>query len=192
MNRQGTSTAILALGSTLGLLTAGCGSIVEEEAEQTFMQSLGNTTITVYPAFVRHGKSPEYDANAAKQIGEFLTARQVANVAHSDAHIPIPGPWRTNQAKMLRESATAFADYVQANPIRTSYALLPEYLMGTGGGVGGIHCYVLDADGKVAFAVLLNSHHKPFADAQPSSVADCTDVLIQVLRERLKPTQTDE
>jgi hypothetical protein len=192
MNRQGTPTLILALGGTLGLLTGGCGGIVEEDAEKTFMQSLGNTTITVYPAFVRQGKSAEYDANAARGIGEFLTAGQLGNVVQSDARVPITGPWRTNQAKMLAESAAAFADYVQANPIRTSYALLAEYLMGSGGGVGGVHCYILDADGKVAFAVLLNSHHKPFADAQPKSVADCTNVLIQVLGERLKPAQTGQ
>ncbi len=40
--------------------------------------------------------------------------------------------------------------------------------------------------GKVAQAMPLNSHHKPFCDARPKTPADCTEVLIGVLRDGLK------
>jgi hypothetical protein len=87
---------------------------------------------------------------------------------------------------MLGESAKEFAAYVRANPIGTRYALLPEYLGGKTEAVG-IHAYIVDAEGTVAFQVLLNSHWEEFAKASPLKTADdCTAVLIEVLRERLK------
>lgn len=69
------------------------------------------------------------------------------------------------------------------DPIETDYALLPEYLFGRSE-AGGIHCYVLDAEGAVAYVVLQNSHHKRFVAAKPKTAEDCTAVLIEVLRER--------
>jgi hypothetical protein len=52
----------------------------------------------------------------------------------------------------------------------------------------GIHAYIVDAQGTAAFQVLLNSHWDEFAKASPLKTADdCTAVLIDVLRNRLKP-----
>ena len=67
----------------------------------------------------------------------------------------------------------------------TRYALLPEYL-GAKTEAGGVHAYVVDADGTVAFQVLLNSHWEEFSKAKPKTPDDCTAVLIDVLRDRLK------
>jgi hypothetical protein len=86
---------------------------------------------------------------------------------------------------MLRESAESFSAYVRDHPIGTDYALLAEYLFGRDA-AGGIHGYVLDAGGTVACAVLLNDHWPPFADADPRTVDDCTEVLIDVLRDSWK------
>jgi hypothetical protein len=71
---------------------------------------------------------------------------------------------------------------VRENPIRTDYALLPEYLFGRTK-AGGIHCYVLDGQGTLADVVLLNDHWPRFAEVDPRTVEDCTDVLINVLRD---------
>jgi hypothetical protein len=188
MRRPGTILWTLALGCPLGLLSSGCGSIIDEQAERTLMDALGDTSITVFPAFVRDGQQARYDADAARRIGQFLTEQNLAVPTVSEAQVPITSQWGMNQAKMLRASAADFTAYVQAHPIQTDYALLPEYLIGGQGAVMGIHCYLVDQGGKVAFAVLLNSHHQAFADAQPKSVEDCTEVLIQVLRERLRST----
>ena len=84
--------------------------------------------------------------------------------------------------RKLRESAQAFADHILANPIVTEYGFLAEYIfLAGGGGVGDIHCYILDTSGIVAFVVLLNSHHEPFSAADPQSIEDCTSVLIDVV-----------
>ncbi len=38
--------------------------------------------------------------------------------------------------------------------------------------------------------MLLNSHHEPFYEANPQTVADCTAVLIGVLRDDLKVAES--
>ncbi len=176
------------LGLRLGALwaSAGCRGIIDDEANATFMKTLGRTSVTVYPAFVRRGRENFYEPSAAESVGVFLADQSLAAVTVSQAQIPITGGWGHNQARMLRESAEDFAKYVIAHGIETDYALLPEYLTGGEGYVEGIHCYMLDAEGTVAYAVLLNSHHKPFYEADPQTIADCTAVLIGVLREDLK------
>ena len=181
-------TAIALIGITLGTtLLSGCKGIVDDQAEQALLASLGDTSVTVFPAFVREGKDHRYDAAAAASIGQFLTDEGLASVTLANQEVPITGSWRMNQAKMLRESAADFAVYIKAHPAETEYVLLPEYLIGGSGAVGGIHCYVLDKDTRVAFGVLLNSHWDVFADANPKTVEDCTDVLTAVLAERLEP-----
>lgn len=181
---------IVSVGAIAAVSIVGCRGIVDPQAKEALLASLGDTSVTVFPAFVREGGDHRYDAAAAANIGQFLGDDGLASATVSDEEVPISGSWRMNQARMLRESAADFAAYVTANPVETDYALLPEYLKGGSGGVGGIHCYVLDAEGIVAWAVLLNSHWEPFADAAPKTADDCTNVLIDVLRSGLKPDDT--
>lgn len=176
----------------LGLVLApvcGCAGPTDAEARHTFLRSLGDTSITVFPAFVRDG-DPPYDEKAAMSIGEVLTDEGLAEVTISQEQVPITGLWRHNQARMLRESAAEFAEYLKANPTATEYALLPEYLAGDWG-VGGIHCYIVDADNRLAFVVLQNSHWPIFKEVNPQTVDDCTEVLIRVLRKSLAPADTE-
>jgi len=177
---------IVAMGGIATVFASGCGSIVNPQAKEALFQTLGNTSFTVFPTFVR-ALDTSYDEDAAREIGEFLTGEDLGDVALSTENVPIIGSWGMNQAKMLRESAEDFAGYVRDHPIETEYALLAEYLILGTGIPGGIHCYVLDAQGRVAHVVLLNSHWSAFADADPQTVEDCTGVLIEVLRDDLKP-----
>ncbi len=172
--------------------SAGCGGIIDDEANATFIKTLGRTSVTVYPAFVRQGKENAYEPGAAEAVGAFFADEGLATVTVSQEQVPITGGWHMNQARMLRESAEDFAKYVVEHDIKTDYALLPEYLTGGKGHVGGIHCYLLDAEGTVAYAMLLNSHHKPFQEADPQTIADCTAVLIGVLRDDLKVAASAE
>ena len=166
------------------LTAGGCGSGADPAAEKMLLQNVGKTSVTVFPAVVRR-QTVSYDDNASVKLTEFLNTAGLADATASDRHVPITGPWRHNPARMLRESAKEFAAYVRANPIGTRYALLPEYLFGPTE-AGGIHAYVVDADGTVAFQVLLNSHWEEFSKAKPKTADDCTAVLIDVLRDRLK------
>lgn len=174
------ATAVMA-----AVLVGGCSGIVDQQAKEALMQSLGDTSVTVFPTFVR-STGGAYDADSVRQIGEYLTSAKLAEVTLSDQEVPITGSWGMNQAKMLRESAEAFAAHIKTHPIETDYAMLAEFLIGGAGNAVGIHGYVLDADGTVAFALLLNSHHKAFAAANPQTVEECTALFIQVLNAHLE------
>ncbi len=184
---------VAAMCAAVPLMMGGCKGILDEEAHAELLGRIGETSFTVFPTYVRGGPETYYSAEEAGKIGAFITADGLGTVTMSEAEVPITGPWHSNQAKMLRESAEAFRAYIADNPIATEYALLPEYLIGGRGGVGGIHCYVLDKDGRIAEVALLNSHHKPFYEADPKTVEDCTDILIGVLRDWLvKPDGTQK
>ncbi len=166
------------------LIASGCGGGADPAAEKMLLQNVGKTSATVFPAVVRR-QTVSYDDNASAKLTEFLNTAGLADATASDRQVPITGPWRHNQARMLGESAKEFAAYVRANPIGTRYALLPEYLGGRNEAVG-IHAYIVDAEGTVAFQILLNSHWEEFSRAKPKTADDCTAVLIDVLRDRLK------
>ena len=189
-----------ALGVAVAAVLGGCNvvdkvstSIAYPKLQKTrgaFLASLGNTSITVFPAYVR-GKEGSYDDKAASKLADFFNAEGLAKATASDRHVPITGPWRMNQARMWKESSKEFGAYVRANPIDTKYALLPEYLGGRTEAVG-IHAYIVNAEGEVAFQVLLNSHWEEFSKANPKTADDCTAVLVDVLRERLKKPSKSE
>jgi hypothetical protein len=183
---------IVTICTTVAFVMGGCASInIDPEAQEAFFQSLGDTSFTVFPAFVR-GEDTSYDESAAEQTGEFLTASELGEVTISAEEVPITGSWGSNQAKMLSESAEDFAAYVTAHPIDTDYALMPEYLIGGRGVPVGIHCYIVDAEGGIAHVVLLNSHWTIFTEMDPQTTDDCTEVLIEVLREDLILQDSEE
>ena len=182
--------AIIILFQLFLLLLTGCSKgITDPEAEEILGQKLGNTSFTVFPAYIRYGEGDDsYDEDAATSLGLFFQDEDLAIVTLSEEKVPLQETWHSNQAQMLQESAQAFAAYILANPISTEYGVLAEYIFLAGSGsVGGIHCYILDTSGKLAFVVLLNSHHEVFSEADPQTIEDCTSVLIDVLRDILIP-----
>jgi hypothetical protein len=181
------SRTVVSVGAAIVALTViGCAGPVDLVAHEAFLGALGSTSITVFPAYVRDGQQNRYEDAAAPPIGQLFVDEDLATVTVSEEHVPITGPWHSNQAKMLTESAEAFASYLAEHPVATEYALLPEYLLlGGSGAVGGIHCYIVDAENRLAYVVLLNSHWDVFIEMNPQTVADCTPVLIEALREDL-------
>lgn len=197
MKRQNRNRCFAALGVaawTMASSVGGCVArdMVAEKAffsnlkrnREAFLASVGKTSITVFPAALRRA-TITYDDPASERLTAFLNTAGLADAIASDRHVPITGPWRMNQARMWRESAQEFGEFVRTHPIATRYALLPEYLGGKTE-AAGIHAYVVDAEGAVAFQVLLNSHWEEFSKAKPKTEDECTAVLIDVLRNRLK------
>ena len=183
MSTHSTTFCLGALCGALALAVGGCrGGIIDDKAEARLRAAIGNTTITVFPAFVRDGEQNRYEATAAKTIADFLTEADLATATVSTAEVPITSKWGMNQAKMFRGSATNFREYVGRHPLETDYALLPEYLILGRGAVGGVHVYLVDAEGTVAYASLFNSHHEEFNDVAPKTVDDCTTIVINALR----------
>jgi hypothetical protein len=180
---------VLLIASTV-LCTIACASLIDPVAEEAFMANLGDTSMTVFPAYLRIADTEDYAPDAATEIAAWFDAEGLAETTVSEAQVPITGAWHSNQMLMWQESAAALAEYVQANPIATEYALLAEYItLGGNGGIGGVHCYIVDAAGKVAYGFLTNSHHDIFNEINPQTTADCTELVITVLQEDL---QTNE
>jgi len=163
---------------------AGCSSAVDSEANKQLLNKRGKTSVTIFPTLIRRSDLT-YDSVSAVAIGEYLKAEKLGEATCSADPIPIAGKWSHNQAKMFRQSANSLGDYVKNHALRTEYALMAEYLGGRDGAVG-IHCYVVDTQGRLAAVVLLNSHWKVFADAKPKTPADCTKVLLAALKNEMK------
>jgi hypothetical protein len=182
----------IAVCCTAAIATTACGRYAEETSEKEFLHSLGQTSITVFPAYIRQHRSSSHDSAAAASIAAFLRNEGFAEAVLSNEKVPIPKAGRMNQSRMFRESSREFAAYLRANRVPTRYALMTEYLMTGYEGVGGIHCYVLSSDGVPALGVLLNSHHQSFAEVAPKTSEDCTALIIRVLRERFKAEESDQ
>lgn len=173
---------VIGLALALPALITGCNGIVNPEAAQILVAKAGQASFTVYPSFIRSNKAA-YDAASAAQLAKFIEDHQFGHAQLSDQQVPITGQWGHNQARMLRESASDFADYVKSHPIATDYAVLAECLMGSKEVIGA-HVYVLDAKGQVADVVLANSHHAEFASRSPKTVADCHAVIQDILQKQ--------
>lgn len=186
MNRLSTVIPAAALSVLAALLAGGgCEGVVDPAAEKDFLARRGSMTITVLPAFLRDGRDGGYDDAAATTLETFLEEAKLATVTVSDAHVPLRAAPGWSQSKLLRESLAGFTAWLREHPVDTDYAMLPEYLLdGRGHGIG-VHLYVLSADGRCAYAIGLNSHHEPFRRVNPKSTADCTQILIDVMRGEL-------
>jgi uncharacterized protein YceK len=170
------------------LLLAGCGSIVQKEDGARFRQSLGKTTVTVYPSVVRTTRSAaaeSWNEDGARQIAAYIEKRGWAHTAVATDHLEITGQPGVNQAKMFRSSMTSFGEWVKAHPPETEYACVAEYLMMGERGVGGVHVYCARKDGTPAFASLANSHWEEFKEVKPRTVDDATKVAVGALERRL-------
>lgn len=175
------------LALTAALLMGGCSGIVKPEDEAAFRKALGSTRITVYPTYVRIGEGGSYDAASARALADWFNAQHLANATVSSEEVALRGEWRMNQARMFRASIEAFAEYVREHPPATEYAVMAEFLMGAEDRVGGVHCYVVAADGTPVFGFLQNSHHKTFQSVNPRSKDDCQKVLLAAAAEYIKP-----
>jgi hypothetical protein len=104
------------------------------------------------------------------------------------------------QWALFNKDMETIAKEVKQRASGTPYHLVLEFLVGPrrsgGENVGGIHCFILDPQGRNAFSFLLNSHHKLFVDAELQSdyvsdmsretvIAKCTSVALTALHRQL-------
>jgi hypothetical protein len=163
-----------------GVMGGSCEGPVDSQAEKRFRQSLGNTSITFYPTVTR---SPNlgYDEVSQQSLAAHFTEARLATVALSPTRVEMPARPSHNQSKMWRESAEAFAAYVHANPPQTSYAAVAEFLFNRDDEPIGIHMYLADVNGVLAYGVEMNSHHEIFVRNRPKTLTDATRTLIEHL-----------
>jgi hypothetical protein len=186
MKRRGVIAAALTVSVLAGIALAitGCDIKTDSEASRRLEDNLGNTSVTMFSTAIR-ARGITYDDESTIRLAQFVADQGLAQITRSDAQVPLTPGWRRNQAGMLRTSADEFCAYVKANPIQTEFAFLAEYLIRGGGRVGGIHYYIVDSNGGLAAAGLMNSHWPIFKEVDPSNIEECDQALIMKLREEL-------
>ena len=183
--------AALALGACL--LLAACSSPVDERLRADFHAALGHTTITVYPAAVLSNTEAGnwHDAASADRLAAWLGAQGLATATVSSEEVGLPLPGQGFQYDVFKAGAAAFGEHVRAHGLAGDYALLAEYLVTRvpegGSRAGGVHAFVVDAQGRLVDALLLNSHHELFRKAAAATPADCTELVIAALAEDWQP-----
>ena len=174
--------------------TAGCTGLVEKKLMDEFFASLGNTSITVYPAYVkRHaidasGKPLGYDSDDSgydlvetERLAEFIRCESLAEVTVSGEEVPLDSNWQRTQMGLWQASTLAFGEYVAAHPINTGYAMMAEYLI-PADKVWAVHAYVVNARGEVVWLLHLNEHFDVLTSLDPHTPHDSTNVLLNYLR----------
>lgn len=96
----------------------------------------------------------------------------------SDKKLTLSGKTSFNQSAMFKASLAAFGEHVTSHPPGTDYAAVAEFLTSSNGVVGGIHIYVVKADGTRAYGRGLNSHHKEYKAVEPRSTEQATAALV--------------
>ncbi|RMF80988.1 MAG: hypothetical protein D6744_07660 [Planctomycetota bacterium] len=181
-----TDVRIAAVGALFACAAiCGCeGSPYDPQAHEQFLSAVkaGNASVVVFPACVR-SRTAEYNHEVGAALAAYFNDSGFARATVSEQEPVLKTQWQMNQAKMWRQSAESFRAHIAEHPIDADYALLAEYLLLGDGGVGGIHCYVVDRQGRLAEGLLLNSHHEEFSEANPQTIDDCTKVLEAVIDE---------
>jgi hypothetical protein len=175
--RTGHTLAGLAAAAA-ALLAGGCDGPVHRAAHQTWLQKRGAATVVVTPVIVRQGQTTTHDADAAAAIVEFVNTKGFGTATAVDATIT-PGPWLTNQSQMLAESAAKIGEWRKAQAVTADYVVTAEALfLGGTGEPHGVHLYVVDAEGRLADAVLLNTHHDIFRTRKSKEVNACVSIAL--------------
>jgi hypothetical protein len=171
-------------------------------AEASFRERLGETSITVFPTVVRDSQGSSYSQASRATVAEFLVTNQLASATESDDQVDLSASAGPTQHDLFKQNMALFAQYLEANPVTTEYALLVECLVtptrSSREAVGGIQCYILDGKGRNAFSFLMNSHHRLFNEAnlkvektgneaREALIDRSTRVVLESLRRQLPP-----
>lgn len=116
--------------------------------------------IVVYPATDPVGLRQEAYTGSAELMTEQLRAKGWTNCTTTSTPPPVEAsPLGHNQLRYAWNRAHAYGQWVKTTRPEGDFHLFVEILSSSSNNIIGIHCYVLDAAGQVAYERLLNSHH---------------------------------
>ncbi|NNJ69797.1 MAG: hypothetical protein HKP10_00750 [Kiritimatiellales bacterium] len=146
----------------------------ESELAADFIRTVTTAAVRVYPTIIRTPTNTFFSTESQEQIVEFLNRKKITKAIPADRSID-PGELKgRGQFDWFTNDETVIGNEVKKERIREQYALVMEVLFppqrGNRQSVFGIHCIVLDTEGRRAFSFLLNSHHQMFVDT--NMVAD--------------------
>lgn len=178
----------------------GFRPLSDDNSEIVFRNNIDKIGITVFPTVIHYMNYSEYHRNSSDRICVFIEKYHIGNPQAVSQEIDLRDSLSPVQWDIFQKSKSAFARYLREVPIDTEYAFLMECLVAPGRAeterIGGIQCYLLDAQGRNVFSFLLNSHHQLFINSQlyteDSSlesrgrlIEKATDVAMRALRLQL-------
>jgi len=136
------------------------------EASGQFIQTLAAATIAVYPSVIRTAEGNAYSTQSQQQITNLLNQKQTTQAQSAADSISLPPLKREAQWAMFKQGLNATAESLAGVNPDADYSLLMDFVFAPGNrAIFGIHCYILDRQGNNVFSFLMNSHHKPFVEA---------------------------
>lgn len=122
--------------------------------------------VAVYPSVVRTLEGTVFSGSSQKQMVSLLNEKQVTTAIAAADTITLPALKAGSQWQMFKYDLQAIAESLPGKKPDADYSLLMAFVFAPGNKeLFGIHCYVFDLQGNNVFSFLMNSHHKPFADA---------------------------
>ncbi len=105
---------------------------------------------------------PRRDGSLEGSAAPLVDALKAAGWAGASALPAAPSvaplPMGRNQLRYLQARARSYAAWAREASLDGDYLLVVEVLAGRDG-VGGVHCYLVESGGQVAYLHLQNSHH---------------------------------
>lgn len=151
----------------------------QSELAAGFLKKVGTATMEVYPTIVRTLQGTSFSTESQEQVVTFVNHKGFAKAA-ADTDGFDPGPLKgQGQQAMFQNDMEVIGKALGARSSDAGYHLVLECLIGPrkpeGYSMFGIHCFVLDSQGRNAFSFLLNSHHQSFVDAHMESAEETTE-----------------
>ncbi len=130
--------------------------------------------ILVYPAFRPAHPARETYPGTAELAVELLRGYGWAGCVAAQDPPPIPAtPLGGNQLRYVQSRARNYSDWAKTAKPEADFLVILEALKTATGEIVGVHCYVLEASGQVAYARQFNSHQfgAPSIDLPANAVA---------------------
>jgi len=169
-------------------LLSSCHKYISPEASKEFNSRTEPFSVTVYPVnVIRPPGTIHPDVQLAEKVAAFLETEELANPVLANEPVLYDFVFSRNQAKIVANSAKAFAVHVSQAGIETDYALLVEIMIMPNGLPGGVHYYLSDAQGEIADGSFTNEHWDEFKAVQPRTPDDGCEVALVMLHKAWAP-----
>ncbi len=154
------------LADEAGSTTSDPGFRPHSEYAPAFVKALPTATVEVYPTIVRRLERTAVSFASQDRIVALLKDEIMVMAVAKDTRFDLGKLERAAQWDTFQNDLKAVAETLRNRHSDADYSLVLEIVMQPGNQVVfGIHCYVLDQQGRNAFSFLLNSHHQIFVDA---------------------------
>ena len=132
-------------------------------------------TLLVYPA--RVGET--YCAECAERLVAQINERGLMKATVADAPLEFNAERDQNQQKTLWTGARSAQALIRESPPGADYVMAVDFLMDPASGhVGGVHTFVLEADGDWVIVDFQNSHQPDFQRIKPHGRERCCDLAV--------------